>query len=388
MVIVTPAEIKKNVGTTDEPEWVGTGKHQVDFVVLTTINYCLARVGMPVVQFSETMDVSGQQQVAICGHGNIGTIEGNDGQKFADVLAHPTRGCKGTLKKLIVTSCYAGVRKNHDSAVGTAVIDIFAQTLKIKGVRIQGALGPSIKANVLGEHFRVVNAPNETSLKRARKVQKEELVKADQELAKLGKLTKHGENPLFDQTTQGNRKMSWEKIQARMEKGDQKDGKDYIEYKAAKYANLSENFFQNFETRMENEGLLLDGQNMRTVYWNGSKVVTVPPPKQGNKCCYITTATLAALGLPDDCAELTVLRRFRDEVLLTTAAGRGAVQEYYATAPGIVAAINRLPDAAAVYHRLFDQAIAPAVAAVRAGRYPEAYAIYQRLVREARARYR
>jgi hypothetical protein len=148
-------------------------------------------------------------------------------------------------------------------------------------------------------------------------------------------------------------------------------------------------FFKNFENRLQADGLLLDSHhNMRTVYWDGKKVVTEEPPKSGSRWCYITTATAAALGLPDDCAELTVLRHFRDEVLLRCPPGRRDVQEYYATAPAILAAIDRLPDAGAVYRHLYRQNIAPAVAAVRAGRHADAYAIYRRLVGEARDRYR
>jgi hypothetical protein len=388
MVIVTPAEVLVNMGTKKKPNLVGTGKHQVDFVVLTSINYALARVGMPVVQFHENMDVSGHSEVCICGHGGIGTIEGLPASKFANVLAHPTRGCKNTLTKLILTCCYAGKRNNNDTDVGSAVIDIFAETLKIKDLRIQGALGPSIKTTALGEAFRVVN---DTMTDRAGKIQAETMQEAGVQLQKEGKLTKHGENPLYDPTTGWNRKMSWEKIQSKM--GDPlkaKGGKDdYIQYKAEKYSNLSGDFFLNFETRLEGEGLLLDStNNMRTVYWDGSKVVTVGAPKSGNKWCYITTATTGALGLPDDCDELTVLRRFRDEVLLSCASGRRDVQEYYATAPAIVAAIDRLPDAGAVYRHLYRRSIAPAVAAVRGGRHAEAYDIYRRLVGEARDRYR
>jgi hypothetical protein len=379
MVIVTPAEVK------------GTGTHEVDFVVLTSIHYALARVGMPVVQFVDNLDVQGESAICICGHGGVGTIEGLPASKFANVLAHPSRGCKGTLKKLILTCCYAGRRENNDKTAGTAVIDIFAETLKIKSLKIQGALGPSIKTTVLGEAFRVVNAPpdpTDANLIMAGDIQKDEMKKAGDALKLAGKTTKHGTNPLMDETTLTNRKMSWEKIAKKMDQGKQKDGKDYIQYKAAKYSDLSSDFFINFEKGLEKNGLLFDSHhNMRTVYWDGSKVVDVPPPKSGSCWCYITTATVASLGLPDDCDELTLLRRFRDEVLLVSPSGRLAVEEYYATAPRIVAAIDRLPHAGAIYRQLFYQNIAPAVAAIRAGSFTDAFAIYRKLVQEASALY-
>lgn len=42
----------------------------------------------------------------------------------------------------------------------------------------------------------------------------------------------------------------------------------------------------------------------------------------GKKGCFITTAACELRGLPDDCRELTTLRRFRDEVLLSSQEGR------------------------------------------------------------------
>ncbi|WP_426164127.1 CFI-box-CTERM domain-containing protein [Sandarakinorhabdus sp. DWP1-3-1] len=101
--------------------------------------------------------------------------------------------------------------------------------------------------------------------------------------------------------------------------------------------------------------------------------------------CYITTATCAAMGLADDCAELQALRRYRDEVMLATPSGAAAVAAYYAEAPAIVAAIDRLPDAAEHYRRLYDDFIAPAAAAAMAGDNDRAEALYRAGVRAAAA---
>jgi hypothetical protein len=59
--------------------------------------------------------------------------------------------------------------------------------------------------------------------------------------------------------------------------------------------------------------------------------------------CFLTTACCTTLGLPDDCFELTTLRRYRDTVLAGTAEGRAAIAEYYRLAPALLAA---LPDTA------------------------------------------
>jgi len=106
---------------------------------------------------------------------------------------------------------------------------------------------------------------------------------------------------------------------------------------------------------------------------------TTVPAKKG--CCYITSATCRRRGLPDDCAELTLLRRFRDTVLLADPAGRAAVAEYYAAAPAVVAAIDARTDANAVYDRLYVRLILPAVAAVAGGDPATARRLFAELIR-------
>lgn len=52
--------------------------------------------------------------------------------------------------------------------------------------------------------------------------------------------------------------------------------------------------------------------------------------------CFLTTACCEHKGLPDDCEELTALRKFRDEHLMLTEEGKALVEEYYNIAPEIV----------------------------------------------------
>lgn len=59
-----------------------------------------------------------------------------------------------------------------------------------------------------------------------------------------------------------------------------------------------------------------------------------------DSACYLTTACIMAKGLPDNCLELSVLRRFRDNVLLPTVEGEKAVNEYYKIAPEILQSIR------------------------------------------------
>lgn len=51
--------------------------------------------------------------------------------------------------------------------------------------------------------------------------------------------------------------------------------------------------------------------------------------------CFLTTAACDMLGLPDDCWELTSLRRLRDQHLRATAQGRAMIDAYYREAPAI-----------------------------------------------------
>ena len=63
-----------------------------------------------------------------------------------------------------------------------------------------------------------------------------------------------------------------------------------------------------------------------------------------------------------------------------TESGQRDVATYYATAPHIVAEIDRQADAAEWYRRLYTQTIQPAVAAVHRGDIDQAYVLYRRMV--------
>ncbi len=52
--------------------------------------------------------------------------------------------------------------------------------------------------------------------------------------------------------------------------------------------------------------------------------------------CFLTSACVDYLGKADDCYELTVLRKFRDDYMKSTEEGRQLVEKYYEVAPGIV----------------------------------------------------
>lgn len=96
--------------------------------------------------------------------------------------------------------------------------------------------------------------------------------------------------------------------------------------------------------------------------------------------CFITTATCTAMGKSDTCEELTAFRKFRDETLLASPAGRQLVHEYYRIAPSIVRYISREKDSATIYHHLYDQYILPGYTALIQGNDRAAVQLYSQMV--------
>lgn len=96
--------------------------------------------------------------------------------------------------------------------------------------------------------------------------------------------------------------------------------------------------------------------------------------------CFITTAVTEASGKPDDCSELQVLRKFRDEFLLASEEGTALVKHYYAVAPTIVAAIKASPQAASTFNYLAQNFIYPAIQHIGMGNPVEAAGLYMAMV--------
>lgn len=129
----------------------------LDFIVSTSIDYGLTRVGGPILYYDDSPDLSNVQELCIVGHGSPGLIEGRLALALAKMLTEGPKAVPDSFKRLIITSCYAGVTINGKP--GTAVIDVLAKALSdrgLKGIEVSGAMGPSIKANELGNQFKVV----------------------------------------------------------------------------------------------------------------------------------------------------------------------------------------------------------------------------------------
>lgn len=95
--------------------------------------------------------------------------------------------------------------------------------------------------------------------------------------------------------------------------------------------------------------------------------------------CFLTTACCEWKGLPDDCAELTDLRNFRDEFLLKTAEGRVLVEEYYRIAPGIVVRLKTSPECDRWMQYIYNE-IQSVRTLIHTGRSEEAVEAYRQMV--------
>lgn len=98
--------------------------------------------------------------------------------------------------------------------------------------------------------------------------------------------------------------------------------------------------------------------------------------------CFLTSACVEAMGLPDDCHELTVLRNFRDGYLRSLPTGQEEIAEYYAIAPSIVAAIQQRENALSVFDGIYEQLVLPCVRYIEAGENEQAHALYRNAVKE------
>lgn len=73
--------------------------------------------------------------------------------------------------------------------------------------------------------------------------------------------------------------------------------------------------------------------------------------------CFVTTATMYALGKGDESAELKELHNLRDKFLLCDNQGELLLKEYYRVAPELVKKVNQLHNSEEVYKEIFKKYI-------------------------------
>ena len=98
--------------------------------------------------------------------------------------------------------------------------------------------------------------------------------------------------------------------------------------------------------------------------------------------CYITTAVCTYLGKPDDCYELTQLRKFRDKWLRHQPDGPALIEEYYAKAPGIVEKLEKRENKDEIYQYVNNVYLLPCVKLIEEEKYEECKRLYLDMVEE------
>lgn len=105
------------------------------------------------------------------------------------------------------------------------------------------------------------------------------------------------------------------------------------------------------------------------------------------KLCYITTAVCETLGKGDDSYELTLLRHYRDNFLMSQADGEAVINEYYNIAPTIVKRINKLSNSKEVYRLVWEDYLNPCVKLIEENKNMECKEVYYKMVRDLQKEY-
>lgn len=108
--------------------------------------------------------------------------------------------------------------------------------------------------------------------------------------------------------------------------------------------------------------------------------------KGGSGGCYLTTACVNAMNLPDNCLELSVLRNFRDKILMSQQSGREAVKEYYRIAPEIIEVVEEQDDAQMIWQATYRD-IRHAISLVLSGDFEGAFRHYKQMSLRLKEKY-
>ena len=103
--------------------------------------------------------------------------------------------------------------------------------------------------------------------------------------------------------------------------------------------------------------------------------------------CFITTAVCQCFGKSDDCYELTMFRRFRDNWLMQQPDGKALIAEYYATAPAIVSCIDGREHPADIYQQIWQRYLSSCLKHLEQGEYKACKERYIAMVCTLKAKY-
>lgn len=103
--------------------------------------------------------------------------------------------------------------------------------------------------------------------------------------------------------------------------------------------------------------------------------------------CYLTSACVVSRGLPDNCYELELLRKYRDTWLKDSEGGLAVIAEYYAMAPKIVEAIDKRDNKDSIYDSIYRKMVLPCVQYIEEKKYQEALELYRNMTLKLREEY-
>ena len=125
-----------------------------------------------------------------------------------------------------------------------------------------------------------------------------------------------------------------------------------------------------------------NGWNNYRGIWNNS--YETPNNDSG---CFITSAAVSHMGLKDDCEELTILRKYRDELIKEDPKFKKIVLEYYQVAPKIVAKINEDKDKDQILGSIYHKLVIPVTNYLKNGQINEAKEYYINMYSELKEKY-
>lgn len=105
------------------------------------------------------------------------------------------------------------------------------------------------------------------------------------------------------------------------------------------------------------------------------------------KLCFVTTAVCCGLHKPQDCREITLMKRYRDEYLFQQDDGQELIREYYNIAPTIVKRIAREAAPEEKYLYLWNHYISKCVAYVEQQENERCRQLYEMMMSELKEEY-
>lgn len=161
---------------------------------------------------------------------------------------------------------------------------------------------------------------------------------------------------------------------------------DDIDFRGADLRKM--NFENIFFKNVDFSGADLSGaifgefKNFETTNFKGAKLTE----ERKERNCYLTTACVEVINLPDDCHELETLRKFRDGFVSETDDGKELIRQYYEIAPKIINTIKQTGNGIEIFRNLYDE-ISEIVLLIDNLKYKEAFQYYCDMTLNLKAKY-